>query len=128
MRLPRSFFLWGKLKQLKSSLMDSGDGEVAVAQSLRSRLAVRVVSECSAEGVGEWNALGKRAGYCRLFGCFGEVGSSSLVAGNSGESGLDDGSEASVRSSSTETRSKCNPTAEDWSLVDVLKLTPVILR
>ena len=70
MRLPRSFFLWGKLKQLKSSLMDSGDGEVAVAQSLRSRLAVRVVSECSAEGVGEWNALGKRAGYCRLFGFF----------------------------------------------------------
>ena len=61
-------------------------------------------------------------------GSFGEVGRGALVAGNSGEAGLDDGSEASVRSSSTETRSKCNPTAEDWSLVDVLKLTPVILR
>lgn len=41
-------------------------------------------------------------------GSFGEVGRGALVAGNSGEAGLDDGSEASARSSSTETRSKCN--------------------
>jgi hypothetical protein len=50
-------------------MMDSGDGEVVVAQRLRWQLADGVVSECSAE-VGEWNALGKRAGYCRS-GCSG---------------------------------------------------------
>jgi hypothetical protein len=105
--------------------MDSGDGEVVVAQGLRWQLADGVVSECSAE-VGEWNALCKRAGYCRS-GCSGllerlgmELWWLETLRGGAGW----------IRGgrSSTETFTKCNSTAGHWSLVDVLQLTTVILR
>jgi hypothetical protein len=68
------------------------------------------------------DALRKRAGYCRLLDEM--AGSGHSVAGGwELLAGLD-----GFKRWSTETFTKCNSTAEDWSLVDVLQLRAVILR